>query len=144
MSDELPTLRSRHTPVMLSRVVALLAPSLTSVDGVVLDATLGMGGHSRGTTRTVSATSASSGSTATWRPSPSLPNGSPPHSSRTTLVHAVYDEIPQVLSDLATPEVNGVLMDLGVSSVQLDERDRGFAYSYDAPLDMRMDDTTTI
>ena len=131
-----------HTPVMLSRVVALLSPSLTNMDGVVLDATLGMGGHSQalleqfpnvrliGIDRDPSALSIAAQRLAAY-------------SSRTTLVHAIYDEIPQVLADLATPHVNGVLMDLGVSSVQLDQRDRGFAYSYDAPLDMRMDGTTT-
>lgn len=142
MPNEMPNAPSLHTPVMLSRVVALLTPSLADVDGVVLDATLGMGGHSEallerfpnlrliGIDRDPAALSIASQRLAAY-------------SSRTTLVHAVYDEIPQILADLATPEVDGVLMDLGVSSVQLDERDRGFAYSYDAPLDMRMDETTT-
>ena len=64
-----------------------------------------------------------------------------PFAGRTTFVHAVYDELPAVLAELGLSCVSGVLFDLGVSSLQLDEVERGFAYAQDAPLDMRMDPT---
>ena len=127
-----------HVPVMLERVLALLAPALNRPDAVMVDATLGLGGHSRsllerfpelhvvGIDRDTSALDIAGERLA-------------PYSKRISLVHAVYDEIPTVLSDLGLGDVRGVLMDLGVSSFQLDREERGFAYSYAAPLDMRMD-----
>jgi len=132
-----------HVPVLLDRVVALVAPPLQQPGSVLVDATLGLGGHTEavlsrcpeahvvGVDRDVHALEAAGERLA-------------PFAGRTTLVHAVYDEIPAVLADLGIDAVQGVLFDLGVSSMQLDVRDRGFAYAEDAPLDMRMDDTTGI
>jgi 16S rRNA (cytosine1402-N4)-methyltransferase len=138
-----PPTSARHTPVLKDRCINLLAPAFESArqagrTPVVVDATLGMGGHSEamlqrfddlhvvGIDRDTEALAL-----AGERLSPFAP--------RTDLVHAVYDEIASVLEDLGIPAIDGVLMDLGVSSLQLDERERGFAYSFDAPLDMRMD-----
>ena len=132
-----------HVPVLLDRVVALVAPALDRADRertLMIDATLGLGGHTEavlercprahviGIDRDVHALDRSRERLA-------------PYGDRVTFVHAVYDEIADVLDELGHPYVDGVLFDLGVSSMQLDLRERGFAYSQDAPLDMRMDDT---
>jgi 16S rRNA (cytosine1402-N4)-methyltransferase len=138
MSDEATRASRTHVPVMLDRVVSLLAPALQGPDAVVVDATVGLGGHSEalltrfgslhlvGLDRDQQALAL-----ATQRLAPFAP--------RATLVHAVYDEFAAVLADLGRSRVQGVLFDLGVSSLQLDVRERGFAYAQDAPLDMRMD-----
>jgi len=127
-----------HVPVLLERCLALLAPAVTGRPAVVVDATLGLAGHAE----------------ALLREHPQLRlvgldrdrealrrsgNRLAAYAGRTNLVHAVYDEMPAVLVELGLPAVDGVLFDLGVSSMQLDRGERGFAYSHDAPLDMRMD-----
>ena len=132
-----------HVPVLLERCLALLAPALTGPGAVVVDATLGLGGHSAallgahpqlrlvGLDRDPQALELAGRRLA-------------PYAERTTLVHAVYDEMPDVLARLGLERVQGVLFDLGVSSLQLDRAERGFSYAQDAPLDMRMDPTTGI
>ena len=132
-----------HVPVLLDRVVALVAPALEQPGSVLVDATLGLGGHAEavltrcpqarliGIDRDPSALERSRERLASF-------------GERVTLVHAVYDEIAEVLADQGLTHVDGVLFDLGVSSMQLDVRERGFSYAEDAPLDMRMDDTTGV
>ncbi len=134
MSDEI------HVPVQLERTLELLAPPLER-GGAVVDATLGMGGHAErmlerfpditlvGLDRDTQALAIAGERLARF-------------GERARLVHAVYDRIADVLDDLGIDELSGVLFDLGVSSLQLDEADRGFAYAKDAPLDMRMDGTS--
>jgi 16S rRNA (cytosine1402-N4)-methyltransferase len=132
----------RHVPVLLDRVVALLTPALDHSDAVLIDATLGLGGHSEavlascGLARVV-------GIDRDPRALELSRERLSPYGDRFTAVHAVYDEIPDVLADLGLPEVDGVLFDLCVSSMQLDLPERGFAYAVDAPLDMRMDTSGT-
>ncbi|MBA0050324.1 16S rRNA (cytosine(1402)-N(4))-methyltransferase RsmH [Streptomyces sp. AJS327] len=130
----------RHRPVMLQRCLDLLAPALAEPGATVLDCTLGLGGHSEALLATFPAVRL----IALDRDPRALDLAGErlaPFADRATLVHAVYDELPEVLDRLNTPRVQGVLFDLGVSSMQLDEEDRGFAYARDSPLDMRMDQT---
>ena len=130
-----------HVPVLLDRVVALLAPSLQSPGAVMVDATLGLGGHTEAVlTRCELARviGIDRDPEALARAGERLAD----FGDRFTGVHAVYDELPDVLDELELDAVDAVLFDLGVSSMQLDVRERGFAYAEDAPLDMRMDGTT--
>ncbi|MBO3096185.1 16S rRNA (cytosine(1402)-N(4))-methyltransferase RsmH [Cellulomonas dongxiuzhuiae] len=132
---------SRHVPVLLQRCIDLLAPALEAPGSVLVDCTLGMGGHSEGILRALEHVRV----VGIDRDPQALALASArlaPFGDRFTGVHAVYDEIGDVLDGLGLPAVQGVLMDLGVSSLQLDEAERGFAYAHDAPLDMRMDPTT--
>jgi len=131
-----------HVPVLLDRCVGLLAPALSSAEAVVVDCTLGMGGHAEALlTRTPARLVGLDRDPEALRRSG---RRLAPFGDRVTLVHAVYDRLPEVLAELGLAEVQGVLFDLGVSSLQLDEASRGFAYAQDAPLDMRMDPTTGI
>jgi 16S rRNA (cytosine1402-N4)-methyltransferase len=127
-----------HLPVMTDRVLALLAPALQAEGSVLLDATLGRAGHasallSRHPGLTLIGVDADEAAIEESRALLA------PYRGRVTLVRARYDAITEILDTLGQPSVHGVLFDLGVSSPQLDDPSRGFAYSYDAPLDMRMD-----
>jgi len=131
-----------HVPVMAERMFGLLAPALTrlSEDGsgaVLVDGTLGAGGHTEyflerlsglfvvGIDRDASAIEIAGGRLARF-------------SDRVEFHHNRYDEIADVVAATGRASVDGILLDLGVSSMQLDQADRGFAYAIDAPLDMRM------
>ena len=130
-----------HVPVLLDRVVALVAPPLDHPGAVLVDATLGLGGH----TEAVLARCPQARVIGIDRDPHALARSRErlaAYGERVTFVHAVYDEVADVLADLGLSHVDGVLFDLGVSSMQLDVRDRGFSYAEDAPLDMRMDDST--
>jgi 16S rRNA (cytosine1402-N4)-methyltransferase len=126
-----------HIPVMAEEVVELFRPV---PPGVIVDATVGGGGHARrllearpdvrilGLDRDPRAVAAAAAHLA-------------PFADRVTLVRSRFDHLEQIMSDLAIreEELSGVLFDLGVSSPQLDEPERGFSYRWDSPLDMRMD-----
>lgn len=134
----------QHIPVFLDRTIELLAPALERPGAVLVDATLGLGGHAEafllrfpelryiGLDRDRDALAMSAERLA-------------PFADRIHLVHSVYDRIAEVLEELDIPGgIAGVLFDLGVSSMQLDRVERGFSYSKDAPLDMRMDDSAPL
>lgn len=130
-----------HIPVMQDRIVGLLSESLQRPGSIYVDCTLGLGGHARamldanpnarlvGIDRDTDALDIAAERLASFE-------------GRTTFVQAVYDELPEVLDDLGISAVDAILLDLGLSSLQIDREDRGFAYRVDAPLDMRMSQET--
>jgi 16S rRNA (cytosine1402-N4)-methyltransferase len=132
-----------HTPVLLERTLELLAPSLAAPGAVAVDCTLGMGGHTEALlTRFPELTVVGLD-----RDTEALEIAGDrlrPFGERARLVHTTYDGIGEALDGLGLGTVDGVLFDLGVSSLQLDRVERGFSYSKDAPLDMRMDPTSAV
>lgn len=128
-----------HVPVMRSRIIDLLSAPLRTTGSVYVDLTLGAAGHASamleanpqarlvGIDRDADALQVAGAVLA-------------PYAERVDLVRARFDELPEVLDDLGIAQVHAVLADLGLSSLQIDQKERGFAYAVDAPLDMRMDD----
>lgn len=130
-----------HEPVLLSRVIALLGPSLARPDSVLVDATLGLGGHSKAVLQEfpdVTVIGIDRDPDALALASTRLRG----FGGRFLPRRATYDQVADVIDALGLRRVDAVLFDLGVSSMQLDLVERGFAYRVDAPLDMRMDPTS--
>ena len=124
-----------HTPVLLQECMEGLA---IQPGGVYVDGTLGRAGHSleivkRLTTGRLIALDRDMAAIEAAR------ERLVDYMDRVTLVHSNFSQLEQVLRELKVPFVDGMLFDLGVSSPQLDEAERGFSYMQDAPLDMRMD-----
>lgn len=125
-----------HIPVMAARIVELLAPALAE-GGTYVDCTLGLAGHAR----RILTTCPEARLVGIDRDADALAIARERLSEfgdRVALYEAVYDELPEVLAEDGTPTVQAILADLGLSSLQIDRRERGFAYAVDAPLDMRM------
>jgi 16S rRNA (cytosine1402-N4)-methyltransferase len=132
-----------HTPVALEYALEMLGPALQGEDAVLVDGTLGLGGHTEsflehfpnltviGIDRDEQALALASKRLERF-------------GSRVIFAHAIYSELLEVLEAEGFDQVDAVLLDLGVSSMQLDEAERGFAYSFDAPLDMRMNQASGI
>ncbi len=127
-----------HVPVLASRIVELLAPALQAPDSTYVDGTLGLGGHAAlvldacprarlvGIDRDPAALAIAGERLARF-------------GDRVRLFRAVYHELPDVLATAGIDRVRAICLDLGLSSLQIDRTERGFAYAVDAPLDMRMD-----
>ena len=133
-----------HIPVALERCLDLLTPAIANKSKpVLIDATLGLAGHAKallerfsnlqlvGIDRDLSALAIAKENLSQY-------------SDRTTFIHNTYDQIQSVLEQIQTTSVDAILFDLGVSSMQLDKAERGFSYSQEAPLDMRMDQCTPL
>jgi 16S rRNA (cytosine1402-N4)-methyltransferase len=127
---------SAHVPVLTAEVLAFLQPQR---GGLFVDCTVGFGGHARalleagatcllGLDRDINALEAARVTLSPW-------------ADRVELVHADYRSLGEVLDQRGVQTIDGVLADLGVSSMQLDDPGRGFSFQRDAPLDMRMDTT---
>ena len=138
------TSTTEHVSVMRDRCVDLLSPAISaSTNPVVVDATLGLGGHTEallqkfphltviGIDRDLDAIAK-----ATTRLAP--------FGDRLKTAHSTFDGIEHVVAGLGYTHIDGALFDLGVSSMQLDQSERGFSYAHDAPLDMRMDRTQSL
>ncbi len=142
-SLETMALNDIHTPVLLERCIELLAPAIQKPGAVLVDGTLGMAGHAEafltrfpeltliGLDRDLDALAIARQRLA-------------PFGERARFVHTVYDGIADAIAAQGFTQVDGILFDLGVSSLQLDRVERGFSYSQDAPLDMRMDATSPL
>jgi len=138
------TSTTEHVSVMRDRCVDLLSPAIAAASNpVVVDATLGLGGHTEallqkfphltviGIDRDLDAIAKATARLA-------------PFADRLKTAHSTFDGIAEVVSSFGYKRIDGALFDLGVSSMQLDQVERGFSYSQDAPLDMRMDRTQSL
>jgi 16S rRNA (cytosine1402-N4)-methyltransferase len=126
---------SVHHPVLLAEAVAALA---IRPEGCYVDGTFGRGGHSRAILERLG----SQGRLiALDRDPQAIAAGAQIKDSRFTLIHAAFSRLDEVLAELEITRVEGVLLDIGVSSPQLDDAARGMSFRFDAPLDMRMDTT---
>jgi len=124
-----------HVTVLLEEAVGALA---IKADGTYVDATFGRGGHSR---RILSELNESGRLVAVDRDPQAIAAGAAINDSRFLLVHRAFGELAEAAHEAGVGDVDGVLFDVGVSSPQIDDGERGFSFRYDAPLDMRMDTT---
>ena len=133
-------MEAKHVSVLLPECIDSLN---IRPEGVYVDGTLGMGGHSEEIAKRLTTgklIGIDRDETAIRRAGERLR----PYGDRVQLVHGNFRDTAEILDDLGIDAVDGMLCDLGVSSPQLDESERGFSYMHDAPLDMRMDETDNL
>ena len=129
------TRSTAHVTVLLEEAVEALA---IKADGVYMDATFGRGGHS---CRILAELNEKGRLIAVNRDPDAIDAGRAINDSRFRLVHRAFGEIVEAAREAGAYNVNGILFDIGVSSPQIDDGERGFSFRHDAPLDMRMDTT---
>lgn len=131
---------AKHIPVLLNECIENLN---IKPDGIYVDGTLGLGGHSEQILKRLDTgrlIGIDRDESAIRRTGERLAQ----YADKMTLVHGNFCDVSQILDELGIDAVDGMLFDLGVSSPQLDEAERGFSYMSDAPLDMRMDNTSAL
>ena len=136
-----PEPADEHVPVLLARCLELLEPALARAEAVAVDATLGLGGHTEAMLRghpALTVVGLDRDPQALARAEERLAR----FGDRFRPVRCVYDELPAALAGQGFVAADAILFDLGVSSMQLDRPERGFAYAQDSPLDMRMDQSS--
>ena len=134
--SELSANPNSHITVLLDEAVQALA---IKADGVYVDGTFGRGGHSRKILEQLGATGRL---IAFDRDLKAIESSKEITDSRFSMVHSHFAGMQVALSEMGISKVDGILLDLGISSPQIDDASRGFSFRYDAPLDMRMDQSS--
>lgn len=125
----------KHIPVLFHEIMDIMAPQPGEI---FVDCTLGGGGHSRGFLERMGGDGRLIGIDQDTNALKAAQANLAEFGERVTYVHSNYNHLDEILNTYAPDGVDGILFDIGVSSHQLDEKDRGFSYMQDAPLDMRM------
>lgn len=125
--------QQQHLPVLLNEAVEGLS---LKPDGIYVDCTFGRGGHSRAILSRLGKTGKLF---ALDRDAAAINAGKQIEDQRFTMIHSPFSRVREALQEQGIKQVNGILLDIGISSPQIDEPERGFSFRFDGPLDMRMD-----